>query len=252
MGIHWKHPRGTRKDLEKLITALLLVLPEDDGLISPENMAMLRYMADEHSAKRKHYYKPRRFRRLVEFSDEECKHLFMFESKDDIRQLMHGLHIPDRFQRENRGYVSGEEAFLIMLMRFVYPGRWCQHMETFGGSAGFLSETFYLVLEHIHSNESERLLGDLSRYSPLFPMWADAIATKRGEHSANVWGFIDGTLRKMCRPTHNQREVYSGHKRCHGLKYQSVSAPCGLIVDLFGPIPGRRHDMYLLDRITHL
>ena len=51
----------------------------------------------------------------------------------------------------------------------------------------------------------------------------------------------------MCRPSRNQREVYSGHKRCHGsLKYQSVSSPCGLIVDLYGPVPGRRHDMHLL------
>ena len=140
--------------MQRLIVAL-----GDDGVISPENMAMLRLLCTEYEAKRKHYYKPRRFRSLEEFGDEECKHLFMFDSQADIRELMQGFQIPDRFKLSNGSYVSGEEAFLILLMRFVYPGRWCQHMETFGGSAGFHSESFYLVLNHIQFELRGQTLG---------------------------------------------------------------------------------------------
>ena len=50
----------------------------------------------------------------------------------------------------------------------------------------------------------------------------------------------------MCRPTRNQREYYNGHKRVHALKFQSVTTPDGIIAHLFGPVPGRRHDMFLL------
>ena len=62
----------------------------------------------------------------------------------------------------------------------------------------------------------------------------------------NVWGFIDGTVRSMCRPTVAHRLCYTGHKRVHALKFHSVVAPNGLIVSLYGPVEGRRHDAFLL------
>jgi DDE superfamily endonuclease len=62
----------------------------------------------------------------------------------------------------------------------------------------------------------------------------------------NCWGFIDGTCRESCRPTYCQRCLYSGHKRCHCIKYQSVVTPDGLIALLHGPVNGNRHDSFLL------
>ena len=62
----------------------------------------------------------------------------------------------------------------------------------------------------------------------------------------DVWGFIDGTLRKTFRPSHFQKLVYSGHKRCHGIKFQSVTTPDGLIALLYGPVNDNRHDSFML------
>jgi hypothetical protein len=59
-------------------------------------------------------------------------------------------------------------------------------------------------------------------------------------------GFIDGTVRGICRPSRHQKRVYNGHKRKHALKFQSVSAPDGLIIHLSGPWVGRRHDARML------
>ncbi|KAK1860396.1 hypothetical protein I4F81_002985 [Pyropia yezoensis] len=42
-----------------------------------------------------------------------------------------------------------------------------------------------------------------------------------------------------------QRLCYSGHKRRHAIKFQSVLTPDGLILHLYGPVEGRRHDMTL-------
>jgi len=50
----------------------------------------------------------------------------------------------------------------------------------------------------------------------------------------------------MCRPSRHQRETYNGHKKVHALKFQSILTPNGLIANLFGPIPGRRHDAFML------
>ena len=50
------------------------------------------------------------------------------------------------------------------------------------------------------------------------------------------FGFIDGTVRPICRPKQNQRIVYNGHKRVHGLKCQSVVLPSGMIANMYGPV----------------
>jgi hypothetical protein len=84
----------------------------------------------------------------------------------------------------------------------------------------------------------------------IFAGWMDyyalSVYDKCGGLMRYVWGFIDGTLRKTCRPTYFQKRIYSGHKRCHGLKFQSVTVPDGLMACLFGPINGNRHDYYML------
>lgn len=64
----------------------------------------------------------------------------------------------------------------------------------------------------------------------------------KGAPLSNCWAFIDGTARPICRPTQQQRIYFSGHKRVHALKYQSLMCPNGLICQLDGPYPGSRHD----------
>lgn len=39
--------------------------------------------------------------------------------------------------------------------------------------------------------------------------------------------------------------MYNGYYKGHGYKFQAVVAPNGLIEDLYGPEPGRHHDIYL-------
>lgn len=58
----------------------------------------------------------------------------------------------------------------------------------------------------------------------------------------NCWAFIDGTVRPICRPIINQRQYYSGHKKVHCVKYQSLICPDGIIISLKGAYPGFRHD----------
>lgn len=48
------------------------------------------------------------------------------------------------------------------------------------------------------------------------------------------------------RPSKGQRVFYNGHKRKHAIKFQGVMTPDGIFVDLHGPVPGTRHDAFLL------
>ena len=70
--------------------------------------------------------------------------------------------------------------------------------------------------------------------------------TRQGSPLSNCFGFIDGTVRPICRPGEKQRVVYNGHKRVHALKFQSVVLPNGLIANLYGPVEGRRRDAGML------
>ena len=80
---------------------------------------------------------------------------------------------------------------------------------------------------------------------PFLESYARAVE-RQGSPLKNCFGFIDGTVRGICRPDTNQRVVYNGHKRVHGLKFQSVALPNGLIGNLYGPVEGRRHDAGML------
>ena len=53
--------------------------------------------------------------------------------------------------------------------------------------------------------------------------FANAIQAK-GAPLQNCFGFIDGTVRQIARPTVNQRLMFSGHQRVHCLKFQVI--PC--------------------------
>lgn len=70
--------------------------------------------------------------------------------------------------------------------------------------------------------------------------------TRQGSPLTNCFGFIDGTVRAICRPGEKQRVVYNGHMHVHALKFQSVALPNGLIANLYGPVEGRRHDAGML------
>jgi nuclease HARBI1 len=68
----------------------------------------------------------------------------------------------------------------------------------------------------------------------------------KGSPLGSIFGFIDGAAIDITSPSGaRQRATYSGHKRRNCLKFQAVSAPDGLILHLFGPIEGRRHDMFM-------
>ena len=106
-------------------------------------------------------------------------------------------------------------------------------------------QTFFLALYTI----ANQYLSNPAIFQYWFHYYAELIKKKSNAGDLlQVWGFVDGLLRKTCRPILFQKLMYSGHKRCHGIKFQSVVTPDdGLIALLYGPIPGSRHDFFMLN-----
>ena len=59
-------------------------------------------------------------------------------------------------------------------------------------------------------------------------------------------GFMDGSTKPIARLTENLSVTFSGHKRVHCLRFQSLLLPNGLIGHMSSPLEGRRHDAILL------
>ena len=78
------------------------------------------------------------------------------------------------------------------------------------------------------------------------PYYAQLIEQKTNGLMDCVWGFIDGTIRKTARPVYHQRSEYTRFKKCHGVKFQSITIPDGYITYLMGPWPAQTHDARML------
>lgn len=77
---------------------------------------------------------------------------------------------------------------------------------------------FLQAIDDVHDRFAH-LLTDLDLVWMDPQTFASAIQA-RGAPLNQCFGFIDGTVRPVARPTVNQRIMYSGHKRVHCMKFQ--------------------------------
>ena len=109
-----------------------------------------------------------------------------------------------------------------------------------------LSRIFNNRITYLLEKYKDRLLLDLGLIDGHKNLYCQAISNMCGELLVHCFGFIDASLMRCCRPIIFQEAVYNGHKRGHGLKFQSVLLPDGLIGHLFGPVEGKCHDNSVL------
>ena len=107
----------------------------------------------------------------------------------------------------------------------------------FGRPIPVLSMVTNTVLEYIYNIHSHMILqwNQTILQPAQFQTYADAVSLK-GAALNNCFGFIDGTVRPISRPREYQRTVYNRHKRVHGIKFQSIALPNGLIANMYGPV----------------
>ena len=191
------------------------------------------------------YWKNDRFD-LDELGNDQCKAEFRFY-KNDIFKLAEYLQLPDEIVTYNGLVVRSIPALCIYLKRFTYPCRYGDMVSHFARPVPELC----IITNHMIDWIYNRWHHLLSRYNhDLLPpanlmLYADAIY-RSGAALENCWGFIDGTVRPVCRPGGNQRAIYNGHKRVHSVKFQLVALPNGLVGHLYGPVEGKRHDSGML------
>ena len=143
---------------------------------------------------------------------------------------------------------SGMEGLLVLLRRLCYPSRLSDLCDGFRRSKPVLSLIFNTMLMWMWRRWGHLLKDPFTQgfFSAERVATYSTKITEKVSPGLHVWGFIDGTVRPICRPVRDQQQFYNGHKRVHALKYQSVVTPNSIIAHLFGPVEGRRHDAGVL------
>ncbi len=173
------------------------------------------------------------------FNESQCKSLFRF-GKDDLIELSSLIALPHQYIGHIGIVWTPLEGTCMLLRRLCYPGRLVDLAPYFGHSAPDCSIIVNNILADVHHCFSYLL-------SSIDQLWMDhehycAAVQDKGAPVNNVFGFVDGTLRQICRPGHRQKEMFSGHKRHHDLKFQHVMLPNGLVCHSYGLYPSCRHD----------
>ncbi|XP_027058559.1 uncharacterized protein LOC113685269 [Pocillopora damicornis] len=183
---------------------------------------------------------------LDAMDDTECKAEFRFR-KNEISRLAESLDIPETFFCHQGTTAPGIEGLCLLLRRLTYPCRYSDLIPRFGRPIPELSMIYNIVLDHIYNTHGYRISQwNNTILDPVgLERHAEAIHNK-GAALDNCIGFIDGTVRPICRPGELQRVVYNGHKRVHALKFQSFTLPNGMIANMYGPVEGRKHDAGML------
>ena len=203
------------------------LISHSQGLITDEELLLL---LEENTSRNPDFAYDAYDRFDLDNTEEaECKWEFRVEKGD--------IGLPDTFTFPQRSVADGIEGLSMVLKRTSFPCHYSDMIYRFGRPVPILSMVTNQVVDYIYQAHGHRLTqwNDLLLNPAALQRYADAIARK-GAPLENCFGFVDGTVRPICRPNENQSTVYNGHKRVHALNFQSVTIPNGLIANLYGPV----------------
>ena len=168
---------------------------------------------------------------------------------DVFNNLADVLTLPDRIICYNDVNVDMVEALCIFLKIFAYPCRYVDMIPRFGRPEPQLCMISNAAMNELYQTRN-CLLTDLNKdwSSPDYLAEFAVAVHNSGAALDNCWGFVDGTVRPICRPGQNQKCIYNGHKQVHAIKFQSIAEPRGLVANLFRPVEGKRYNSEMLTK----
>ena len=165
-------------------------------------------------------------------SEADWKANFRLE-KHHVGRLVDALQIPAIFKCDQGTICEGLEGLCILLKRFAFPCRFSDMIPIFGRPVPELCMINNTVIDWVYNHHRHRIVDwNLNVLNPIQLKHYAVVVFNKGAALRNCFGFVS----PISRPVENQRVVYKGHKRVHGLKFQSVVIPNGLIAHLYGPV----------------
>ncbi|PWY97768.1 hypothetical protein BCV70DRAFT_166387 [Testicularia cyperi] len=178
---------------------------------------------------------------LTEMSDEHFQDNFGI-NHTEFDQIHKALKLPPLIKTDVQDSEDSCTA-LLMLLAYLRGRTICGLESQYGWSKSRISRVRAKIVELILQKWGHlldvRMCGNTLLSKDNLQTYTEQIRSKCGVDL--VWGFVDGTLRPVARPTRGQEAVYNGWKHFHALKYQIISTPDGLIFAQ-GPWDGSEND----------
>ena len=169
----------------------------------------------DYAAKRRITYDPTNKWTIDQHNDTWCLEFLRF-TKSEVKEMAFILRIPSKFRYGIR--YTAHDALALILYRLSSPLRLKDVVDHFNRDLGWISTVFNDVCIHLDRNFHEKLEWDSAFLTPQRLQEYYNYVHANGEPSGAVWGFIDGTHRKICRPqpeTFDQSLLWSGYKHAH-------------------------------------
>lgn len=221
--------------------------------------------------RRRHRWKPKRYRHLIDINRHDC-YVWFGLSPHELRSLYHSWRIPEQLRGPSRHVFGGEECFLISLYHVIKGAPFTEMARfVFGGDPRHYSTMFQLLVDHLYMTFYNKISGtSLEQWIPRYIdecrlLIHNALSTGAlhevvymdGEvidenlilhhflfEHFRIFGFFDDFAMPCGRPGVRrsrdwnfvfdmQRAFYSGYMRLHGLKAQVVYLPIGIIGSVF-------------------
>ena len=183
---------------------------------------------------------------MVDLSQSDCvekccmwkEHLITICQKQwpQMRHLFVGTRMS--IKCHNQYNTHFETGMIILLYRMSHPR--CLHHELKMRKSK-LSSTICTFSSALYQFTTP-YLNDVTLWLHRMTYYATLINHKMEGLMDCIWGFIDGTIRRMARPLYHQRSSYTHFEKCHGVKFQSITVPEGFIACLQEPWPSKTHD----------
>ena len=204
------------------------------------------------------------------WEEERIPRDFPVDSREQLWALYNELQFPAEFKSPYRVTFTGEEVFLFGLYRSHNLGKYEQlDISThFGYShASYCSQAYRLFLDYMVNDWGYLITNNWDFWLPYLPQCAEAIRNQCVTQGVvfpeefMIFGFLDNTMHKTCRvgggasapganaprnPALLQQAWYNGWKKLHGLKWETVDLPNGMIAFAWGPVSVRHNDLFTL------
>lgn len=185
-----------------------------------------------------------KFSHYDSFGGEQFRQMFRFRKREFLIILLnldmldaYGNPVVLRVGRSgHRAIVTADFCLMVCLARLAYPLRYVDLAARLGGSRTICCDVFHYMIEKIDVMYGFVVM-DIDR-------WLDEdnvldccdIMAAADDRLRHILGFLDTTFQPCARPggdgcvfeSIDQRDVYSGHKKRHGLKWQVLVFANGL------------------------
>jgi hypothetical protein len=180
---------------------------------------------------------------LTALTDDDCLLRFRF-TLPEIERIAAAMRLPSTME-VNKVKFTRAFGLAMLLRKLVWPARNVDLATEFGldySTAGRIVAVMFTEVEGMYSHHLELWPG----LTPARIASYAAAITACTPQVIDVWGFVDGSSRRIARPVVNERHSYSGYKRGHLQNYQGVVTPDGLVVSCMGPFVGSKNDLNML------